>query len=110
MQVQPSFVAGALLALSLGVAPSARAETSAVVNVAVDGASSGTPLEPVWPFFGYRRDQLHDLAGRQTIAGRLATANESPVHVRSHFLFNTGDGTPALKWGFDQRLHRGQRG
>src|SRR5690606_18002532 len=23
----------------------------------------------------------------------------SPVHMRTHFLFNTGDGAPALKWG-----------
>ena len=29
----------------------------------------------------------------------LAEANSAPVHVRSHFLFNTGDGTAGLKWG-----------
>ena len=31
--------------------------------------------------------------------GSLAALHTAPVHVRSHFLLNTGDGTPALKWG-----------
>lgn len=99
MQVQPSFIAGTLLALTLGVASSASAEPAAVVNVSVDGASSGTELRSVWPFFGF--DEINYTTspeGRQLL-GALAAANQSPVHVRSHFLFNTGDGTPALKWG-----------
>jgi xylan 1,4-beta-xylosidase len=99
MQVQPSFVAGAMLALSLGAASEAGAGTAAVVNVSVDGASAGAPLQPVWPFFGF--DEINYTTspeGRQLLSA-LATANSSPVHVRSHFLFNTGDGTPALKWG-----------
>src|SRR6185369_8762967 len=96
MQVQPSFIAGTLLALTLGVASSASAEPAAVVNVSVDGASSGTELRSVWPFFGF--DEINYTTspeGRQLL-GALAAANQSPVHVRRHFLFNTGAGTPAL--------------
>lgn len=99
MQVQLSFVAGAMLALTLGVASAAGAETAAVVNVTVDGASAGTPLNPVWPFFGFDEINYTTSSEGRQLLGALATANRSPVHVRSHFLFNTGDGTPALKWG-----------
>ena len=34
-----------------------------------------------------------------TLLATLAAAQSAQVHVRSHFLFNSGDGTPALKWG-----------
>jgi xylan 1,4-beta-xylosidase len=33
------------------------------------------------------------------LLGTIAAAHTAPVHVRSHFLLNTGDGTPAMKWG-----------
>jgi len=35
----------------------------------------------------------------KALLGTLAAAHSVPVHVRNHFLLNTGDGTPALKWG-----------
>ena len=84
-----------LLALSC---PS-RAQTPTTVTVAVDGAAGGTPLERVWPFYGY--DEINYTTAPEGIAllGTLAAAHTAPVHVRSHFLLNTGDGTPALKWG-----------
>src|SRR5689334_15387142 len=99
MQVQPSFFTGALLGLGLCVAGTARAEAPAVVNVTVDGASAGVPLQPVWPYFGFDEINYTTSAEGRQLLGALASANQSPVHVRSHFLFNTGDGTPALKWG-----------
>ncbi|HEY3235631.1 MAG TPA: hypothetical protein VGJ84_13020, partial [Polyangiaceae bacterium] len=97
--VRRPFVARAVLALSLGVAPPASAQASAIVNVSVDGASSGTPLRPVWPFFGFDEINYTTSPEGERLLSALASANHAPVHVRNHFLFNTGDGTPSLKWG-----------
>jgi xylan 1,4-beta-xylosidase len=35
----------------------------------------------------------------KALLGTLAALHTAPTYVRSHFLFNTGDGTPAQKWG-----------
>lgn len=86
-----------VLALSLTSSWFARAADS--VTIDVDAISAGTPLEPVWSYFGY--DELNYTTtpdGRELLA-TLSAMHRAPVHVRSHFLFNTGDGTPALKWG-----------
>src|SRR5438105_10554666 len=87
----------ALLVGLLTLTTYARAETA--VQVAVDASAPGAPLERVWPFFGY--DEINyttEPEGRELL-GALAAANTAPVHVRSHFLFNSGDGVPSLKWG-----------
>lgn len=94
-----SFVASASLALSLGITPSASAQAPEAANVWVDAASSGTPLEPIWPFFGFDEINYGNSPEGKQLLGALATANRAPVHIRNHFLFNTGDGSPALKWG-----------
>lgn len=70
-----------------------------MVSVSVDSASSGTPLEPVWPFFGFDEINYTTSPEGKELLRALVGANRAAVHVRSHFLFNTGDGTPALKWG-----------
>jgi xylan 1,4-beta-xylosidase len=77
----------------------ARAQTPATVNVSVDATAPGAPLERVWPFHGY--DEINDTTVPEGAAllATLAAAHTAPVHVRNHFLFNTGDGTPAMKWG-----------
>ncbi len=69
------------------------------MNVSVDATSPGTPLERVWAFHGY--DEINDTTVPEGAAllGALAAAHTAPVHVRNHFLLNTGDGTPAMKWG-----------
>jgi len=87
------------LALSLAHAPPLRAQSPTTVNVSVDGAALGAPLERVWPFFGFDEINYTTSAEGRALLGTLASSNTAPVHVRSHFLFNTGDGVPALKWG-----------
>src|ERR1041384_6533492 len=74
-QVRHWFVAGAILALSLGATPRARAQTSATVNVSVDGASPGTPLQPVWPFFGFDEINYTTSAEGKELLSALASAN-----------------------------------
>ena len=84
-----------LLLLACSTPPAAPA----TVNVTVDATAAGTPLERVWAFHGW--DEVNDTTvpeGR-ALLGAIAAAHTAPVHVRNHFLLNTGDGTPAMKWG-----------
>ena len=81
------------------LASSARAQAPATVNIAVDATAAGTPLERVWPYFGYDEINYTTVPEGKALLGTLVAANTAPVHVRSHFLLNTGDGIPALKWG-----------
>ena len=86
-----------LIAVPLALAGPANAQST--VNVDVDASAAGTPLERVWAFHGY--DEINYTTtpeGRQLLS-TLASAHTAPVRVRSHFLLNTGDGVPALKWG-----------
>jgi xylan 1,4-beta-xylosidase len=77
----------------------ARAQTPELVNISVDATAPGGPLERVWPFHGYDEINYTTLPEGQALLATLAAAHTAPVHVRSHFLLNTGDGTPAMKWG-----------
>ncbi|HKO46434.1 MAG TPA: hypothetical protein VJV79_01845 [Polyangiaceae bacterium] len=86
---------GILLALT----DPARAQTPITVNVSVDAAAVGVPLERVWPFYGYDEINYTTTLEGRALLGTLAAAHTAPVHIRSHYLFNDGDGTPALKWG-----------
>ena len=76
----------------------ARAETPAV-SIDVDATAAGLPLEPVWAFYGYDEVNYTTSPEGEALLRTLTAAHAAPVHVRTHFLFNTGDGTPALKWG-----------
>ena len=87
------------LLAQLAFLPAAFAQAPSTVNVAVDATAAGAPLERVWPFHGYDEINYTTVPEGQALLGTIAAAHTAPVHVRSHFLFNTGDGTPALKWG-----------
>src|SRR4051812_9228951 len=77
----------------------ARAQAPSTVTVSVEGAAAGSPLERVWPFHGYDEINYTTTPEGSALLRELATLHSAPVHVRSHFLLNSGDGTPALKWG-----------
>ena len=87
-------IAASVIAMS-----TASAQTPATVNVAVDATAPGAALERIWPNHGYDEVNLSTTPEGQALLSTLATAHTAPVHVRTHFLLNTGDGTPSLKWG-----------
>jgi len=91
-------LARAALALTLAWPLTATA-AGATIDVTVDATAAGTPLERVWAFHGYDEINYTTTAEGQALLGALAAAQTAPVHVRNHFLLNTGDGTPAMKWG-----------
>jgi xylan 1,4-beta-xylosidase len=85
--------------VSVGVSSVASAQTPAAVTIDVDATAAGTPLEPVWSFYGYDEANYTTTPEGEELLRTLAAAHRTPVHVRTHFLFNTGDGVPGLKWG-----------
>jgi xylan 1,4-beta-xylosidase len=83
----------------LALAPAARAQAAATVSISVNATASGAPLERVWAFHGYDEVNYTTVPEGRALLGTLAALHAAPTYVRSHFLFNTGDGTPAQKWG-----------
>ena len=89
---------GGLVALP-SLSTLARAQAPATVDVSVDATKAGTPLERVWPFHGYDEVNYTTVPEGEALLAAIAAAHAAPIHVRNHFLLNTGDGTPAMKWG-----------
>jgi xylan 1,4-beta-xylosidase len=77
----------------------ARAQTPAIVDVAVDATATGTTLEKVWPFHGYDEVNYTTTAPGQALLQTLAALHTVPPHIRTHFLLNSGNGAASLKWG-----------
>ena len=86
------------LVMSLGFR-SAIAQTEARVAIEVDATVAGSPLERVWAYHGYDEPNYTTMPEGRELIQTLSTAHSAPVHLRTHFLFNTGDGTPTMKWG-----------
>jgi xylan 1,4-beta-xylosidase len=90
----------AVLAFSVSaISGAARAQAPATVNVSVDATAPGAPLERVWAFHGYDEINYTTTPDGQSLLRKLAAAHTVAPHVRAHFLLDTGDGTPSLKWG-----------
>jgi xylan 1,4-beta-xylosidase len=80
------------------------------VRIDVDATAASTPLERVWAYFGYDEVNYTTTREGEALLHALARSNTAKVHVRTHFLFNTGDGTPALKWGSTNIYSEGPNG
>jgi len=82
--------------LSAGLANRAWPQT---VTISVDATAAGTPLERIWPYHGYDEVNYSTTPEGEALLKTIATAHTAPAHIRTHFLLNTGNGTPSLKWG-----------
>ncbi len=91
-------IRSAVLLASLGLS-SATSAQPADVTIDVNATASGAPLNPIWSYFGYDEANYTTTTEGKELLHTLAQINAAPTYVRTHFLFNTGDGTPALKWG-----------
>src|SRR5262245_20710610 len=76
----------------------ARAQTG-MVDVTVDAIARWTTLKRVWPYYGFDEANYATTPEGRSLLAALAAAHTAPVSVRTHFLLNTGNGTPSLKWG-----------
>jgi xylan 1,4-beta-xylosidase len=69
------------------------------VKISVDATAPGQPIERIWPFYGYDEVNYSTTAEGEALLKSIVQAHTEPVHIRTHFLLNTGNGTPSLKWG-----------
>ncbi len=69
------------------------------VHIKVDADRPGKPLKHIWSFFGFDECNFAYTDGSKELMKTLSATSKEAVYLRCHFLLNTGDGTPALKWG-----------
>jgi xylan 1,4-beta-xylosidase len=82
-----------------GLAMRPGAVVGQVVSVQVDATRRGDRLKPVWPYYGFDECNYTTTANCIDLMRAVAQMNAEPVHLREHFLLNSGDGKASLKWG-----------
>jgi len=69
------------------------------VTIQIDAAQRKGLLRPVWRFFGADEPNYAYLRDGKKLLAALGALGPQTTYFRTHNLLNTGDGTPALKWG-----------
>ena len=69
------------------------------VSIRVDAGRPQGALRPIWRFFGADEPNYATMKDGEKLLGELGQLKPKDVFFRTHNLLNTGDGTPALKWG-----------
>ena len=87
-----------ILLLSALLCSSSFSQTD-TVSITVDIAKAEGPLNYIWAWFGYDEPNYTYMENGKKLLSELAALSPVPVHIRTHNLMTTGDGTPALKWG-----------
>jgi xylan 1,4-beta-xylosidase len=89
----------ALCAIVACVPGSAADSNSFPVKIRVDASQASGPLRPIWRFFGGDEPNYATMKDGQKLLADFGKLRPKDVYCRTHNLLNTGDGTPALKWG-----------
>ena len=87
--------AGSIALVGMAAA-SAQAQT---ITISVDATAPGAPIARVWDFHGFDEANYSTSAEGRALLDTLGRIDPTPPLVRTHFLLNTGNGTPSLKWG-----------
>ncbi|HEV2351410.1 MAG TPA: beta-xylosidase [Terriglobia bacterium] len=69
------------------------------VSIRVNASVTQGAFKPNWAYFGYDEPNFTYLKYGRQLVFKLSAMSPGPVHIRTHNLLTTGDGTPALKWG-----------
>jgi len=69
------------------------------VRIQVDAARPQGELRPVWRYFGYDEPNFTYMKDGKKLLTELAQLGPHKVHIRTHHLLTSGNGSPALKWG-----------
>lgn len=88
-----------LVVATLFVFAGRSAAGSFPVTVTVDAAKPLGAFRPIHRFFGADEPNYATMKDGQKLLGELGELAPRQVYFRAHNLLNTGDGTPALKWG-----------
>jgi xylan 1,4-beta-xylosidase len=75
------------------------AQSAFPVDITVASSSVKGPLRAIWRFFGCDEPNYATMKDGQKLLSQLGELRPGSVYFRAHNLLNTGDGTPALKWG-----------
>src|SRR5688572_908400 len=87
-----------LLAACACTATAAEGDSFAV-TIRVDAGKQQGELRPVWRFFGADEPNYATMKDGRKLIAELGKLRPGEVYFRAHNLLNTGDGTPAFKWG-----------
>jgi xylan 1,4-beta-xylosidase len=74
------------------------AQAPAPVAVHVDLAKPLGPYRPIGTFFGYDESDYTTTKNGRLLLREMHDLAPTPIYVRAHHLFTSGDGVPALKW------------
>ena len=87
-----------VLACALTASTTVAADSFAV-DIRVDAEKAQGPMHPIWRFFGADEPNYATMKDGRKLLGELGELRRGDVYFRTHNLLNTGDGTPAFKWG-----------
>jgi xylan 1,4-beta-xylosidase len=90
--------AAAMIYMLAGIAQ-AQAIDAFPVNIEVDASHAVGELKPIWRFFGADEPNYATMKDGRKLMKHLGELRPGGVYFRTHNLLNTGDGTPAFKWG-----------
>jgi len=74
-------------------------EIPATMSIQVKADQPQGILEPIWNYFGHDEPNYTYAPHGKKLLAELAAMSPVPVHIRTHNLFTTGDGSFSLKWG-----------
>ena len=69
------------------------------VRIEVDVERAEGALNRAWNYFGYDEPNYTYAPNGRKLLGEVAALDPSPVYIRVHNLFTSGDGSASLKWG-----------
>jgi xylan 1,4-beta-xylosidase len=69
------------------------------VTIRVHADQTVGELKPIWRFFGADEPNYATMTNGIKLIGELGQLRTNDVFFRTHNLLNSGNGTPALKWG-----------
>jgi xylan 1,4-beta-xylosidase len=72
----------------------------APTHINIDARQETGPLRPFWTYFGYDEPNYTYMSDGQKLLSEISSLSPNPVHVRTHNLLTTQEGSPTLKWGF----------
>jgi xylan 1,4-beta-xylosidase len=98
LQPLPRLLTLVMAGMVAAAAPAQPAEPFAV-HVEVDASRTTGELKPIWRFFGADEPNYATMKDGRKLMKHLGDLRPGNVYFRAHNLLNTGDGTPAFKWG-----------
>jgi xylan 1,4-beta-xylosidase len=97
--LRPVMLVAGMLVSALLAATAHAADAPRPVTIDVDAAKPAGALPPVWRFFGADEPNYATMKDGRKLLVELGKLRTGEVYFRAHNLLNTGDGTPAFKWG-----------